>query len=80
MEPNHIVAIIMTSLGAVAWYMIRSWANRWETRLTAHDDRLGNHDVHIATLQANLEHIRVTSDETHDDVKKLLSANGRSAR
>ena len=75
-EPQYIVAIIITGLGMVAFFMIKNWANNWETRLTAHDDRLGDHDVHIATLKANIEHIRQTADETRTDVKELLKQNG----
>ncbi len=56
--------------------MVKSWASSWETRLTAHDDRLGDHDVQIAYLKANVEHIRATADETHTDVKELLKQNG----
>lgn len=81
MDSSSIVAIIIASLGVVAWAMIKNWAKNWETRLTAHDDRLGDHDVQIATITANMEHIRVTGDETREDVKQLLrnSNGGRSA-
>ena len=67
--------------------MIRRWATLWETRLTAKDDRLDGHDdkhtehdVGIAVLTANLEHIRKTGDDTASDVKELLKqSNGRRA-
>ena len=82
MDSSSIVAIIIASLGIVAWAMIRHWARTWETRLTAHDDRLGNVDIQIATITANMEHILITGDETRKDVKELLrNANGaRSTR
>ncbi len=80
-EIEKLLALIVTGLGFVAWAMIKGWANRWETRLVTQDDRLSNHDVQIATITANMEHIRVTGDETREDVKQLLrNANGgRSA-
>ena len=86
-EPQHIVALIITGLGAVAFFMIKSWANTWETRLTAVDDRLdshekrlGKHDVNHATLETNLENITKITQETRNDVKDLLrNSNGNRA-
>ncbi len=78
MPDSPMLAILVAALGAVAWWMIRRWATSWETRLTAQDDRLDKHDVNIAVLKANLEHIRTTGDETRADVKVLLQqSNGR---
>ena len=82
MEPAAIAALVITSLGAVAWWMIRNWAKNWETRIAAqdrrleiHDNRLNEHDTLHAITNANLEHIRDQVDETHDDVKRILSGN-----
>ena len=71
-DTQTIVALLIAGLGAVAFFMIKNWARNWETRLTAHDSRLTRHDVQLATITANMEHIRVTGDETRDDVKELL--------
>jgi len=80
-QAQYIVVILITGLGAVAFFMIKNWARNWETRLTAHDDRLGNHDIQIATITANMEHIRTTGDETRDDVKELLrQSNGARSK
>ena len=85
-EAQYVVVVLITGLGAIAFFMIKNWARNWETKLTAHDKRLGSHDIQIATITANMEHIRVTGDETRDDVKKLLrlgngarSAGGRQS-
>ena len=80
-EAQYVVVTLIGGLGIVAFWMIKNWARNWETRLTAHDERLGSHDIQIATITANMEHIRVTGDETREDVKELLrQSNGaRSA-
>jgi len=76
-EAQYVVVVLIGGLGAVAFFMIKNWARNWETTLVAHDERLGRHDVEIATITANMEHIRVTGDETRDDVKELLrQSNG----
>ncbi len=78
MPDSPMLAILVTALGGVAWWMIQRWATSWENRLTAQDGRLDKHDVNIAVLKANLEHIRTTGDETRADVKVLLQqSNGR---
>ena len=79
-DAQYIVILLISGLGTVAFLMIKHWARTWETKLTAYDERLGNHDVQIATITANMEHIRVTGDETRDDVKELLrQSNGKRA-
>jgi hypothetical protein len=82
MEPAAIAALVIASLGTVAWWMIRNWARTWETRISAqdrrleiHDNRLNEHDTLHAITSANLEHIREQVDETHDDVKRILSGS-----
>lgn len=75
-----VVAAVIAALATVAFFMIKSWARNWETRLSAHDDRLGEHDVHLATITANMEHIRVGVDETRDDVKELLRNSNNGSR
>ena len=79
-ESQYILISLIGGLGAVAFFMIKSWARNWETRISAHDLRLGRHDVEIATITANMEHIRVTGDETRDNIKTLLrrSSGARS--
>ena len=80
-EAQYVVASIITGLGVVAFFMIKNWARTWETKLTAHDDRLGSHDIQIATITANMEHIRIGVDETREDVKQLLrNSNGTRSK
>ena len=86
MESGTFVAIFITALIAVAGFLMKQREKRWETRLIAQDSRLdkhdvkhGEHDVQIAILQANVEHIRATGDETSADVKELLKLNGKRA-
>jgi len=75
------------ALIGLAGFMIRNYFSNWETRMIAQDDRLDDHDtkytdhaVQIATIKANMEHIRATGDETSADVKKLLRRpNGNRA-
>ena len=84
-EPQYVVAIIITGLGAVAWLMIVSWKNSWETRMAAQDSRLdrhaekhGEHDVNHAKLSNDLQHIKNTTEEIGKDVKSLLiQSNGK---
>ncbi len=73
-EIETILVTIISALGIVTFFMIRSWAMSWELRLNAHDERLGEHDVDLATISTNMEHIKVSVDETRDDVKELLKA------
>jgi hypothetical protein len=86
MEPEHVAAALITGLGCIAWYMIRTWKETWETRVLAHDDRLDIHaikhseqDVVNATIKTHMEHIKVVGDQTASDVKELLNANGKRA-
>ena len=79
-DAQSIVAIAFTGLAAVAFFMIKSWARNWESRLTAHDSRLTKHAVEIATITANMEHIRVGVDETREDVKELLRNSNNGSR
>jgi hypothetical protein len=85
MEPQYVVALIITGLGAVAWFMIRNWAKNWETKLAAHDRRLDIHDkrhesheVNHGVIKTRLDNIKDKVDETSTDVKELLrQSNGR---
>ena len=75
-ESQYILLSLITGLGAVAFLMIKNWARTWESRLTACDYRLEQHDLQIATITANMEHIFVIGDETHDNVEELLRQSG----
>ena len=83
-QPQYVVALVMSGLAVVAWYMITEWKRSWETRLTAQDDRLDRHarkhtehDVNHATLSSDLDHITKTTEEISKDVKRLLiQSNG----
>jgi len=79
MEPEYIAGLLVTALIGLAGVMIRNYFTNWETRMLAQDKRLNSHDakytehsVEIATIKANMEHIRETGDETSADVKTLL--------
>jgi len=77
-EAQYVIIVLNSGLVILALFIIKNWIKSWETRWTTHDERLGSHDIQIATITANMEHIRVTGDETRDDVKELLrQANGR---
>jgi len=79
-DAQYIVILVISGLGAIAFLMIKKWARTWETKLVAHDEKLQDHGLKIATITANMEHIRVTGDETRDDVKELLrQSNGKRA-
>jgi len=69
---------VLALIGLAGW-LIRNYFKGWETRIVAQDKRLNahtnsitNHSVEIATIKANMEHIRTTGDETSKDVKTLL--------
>jgi len=83
MENTDIIAIIMGSLGIVAWFLIRNWLKNWETRLIAHDARLDRHDerhntndVIVAEINTKLASFTKVQDEVREDVKELLRQNG----
>jgi len=84
MPESTIAALVIGSLGIVAWYLIRDWKKTWENRVIAHDERLDVHDnkhseqdVINATLTSHIEHIKETGDSTAADVKELLKLNGQ---
>ena len=85
MPESSMLALTITSLGLVTWWLIRGWAKNWKDRLVAQDKRLDDHDtkhsehdVNHAVLKANLEHIRDNTDEMRKDVKDLLRhTNGK---
>lgn len=86
MEPQYVVALIITGLAVVAWALIMNWSKGWEDRLTAQDSRLDKHDdehlqhhVNHVAVRTELENIKDTVSETHDDVKELLKQNGNRA-
>ena len=79
MDPEYIAGLLVVALIGLAAFMIRNYFGNWETRMIAQDDRLNDHDekhtghaVQIATIKANMEHIRATGDQTSKDVKTLL--------
>jgi len=84
MNPEYIAGLLVAALITLAGFMIRNYFKGWETRIVAQDGRLDkhtktitNHSVEIATIKANMEHIRTIGDETSADVKELLRhANG----
>jgi len=84
MNPEYIAGLLVAALITLAGWMIRSYFRGWETRIVAQDDRLNahtnsitNHGLEIATIKANMEHIRTIGDQTSEDVKELLrQANG----
>ena len=77
-----IVVMIITGLGALAFFMIKHWTNSWDRKFISHDKRISKHDVQIATLAANMDHIKETTDETREDIKRFLrkTDGARSAR
>lgn len=75
-----IIAFIISSLLAAAFFMIKNWHKNWEATLSEHDKRLGNHDIQLATITANMEHIKTTGDETRVDVKRLLGRQANDSR
>jgi len=83
MDPEYIAGLLVLALVSLAGFMIRNYFKNWETRMVVQDKRLNSHDakytehsVEIATIKANMEHIRAIGDETSADVKTLLSLNG----
>ena len=85
-EPQYVLAVIITGLGAIAFHMIRNWAKTWETRMAAQDRRMdkheewhGEHHTNHAVLKNDLEHIKKTSDQTAADVKELLQRDARAS-
>ena len=85
MEPPFILALIIGSLGIVAWFLIRDWKKTWEDRVIAHDTRLDGHDKTLskqavlnAKIEKDLEYIKEAGDETRLNVKELLRQNGRN--
>lgn len=71
-ESQYLLITLIGSLSAVAFFMIKSWATSWQGKLASYEERIGEHDVQIARITTNMEHIRVTADETREDVKQLL--------
>ena len=67
-----VVVMIITGLGALAFFMIKHWTKYWDGKFISHDKRISKHDVEIATISANMEHIKVATDETRKDIKQLL--------
>lgn len=71
-ESQYLLMTLIASLSAVAFFMIKNWARSWEAKLISHEEKIGEHDIQIAIITANMEHIRITGDETREDVKELL--------
>ena len=85
-EPQYVVALIISGLGTTAFFMIRNWAKTWETRMAAQDRRMdkheewhGEHHTTHAVLKKDLEYIKDKQDETAADVKELLQRNVRAS-
>jgi len=83
MEPQYVVALIMTGLGVVVLFLLRNWHSHWEKtlakqtlRIESHDQRLNLHDIHHATIVEKLSSFQSTQDEIRADVKEILRQNG----
>jgi len=74
MESQYIAIIGLLVLLA-GWLCRRVWVTQDDKVRTA-VKKIGEHDVQIAIIKANMEHIRNTGDETSKDVKRLLQING----
>jgi len=75
MEPQEI-AIGATLLVILGW-LITQWIMGTLKRLKILEDTESEQNVKIAVVEANIEHIRVTLDETSSDVKEILKLNGK---
>lgn len=88
MELEHYIVLAMSGLAAVAWFMIRVISRGWDDRILLNSEKIDEtrgkvweHDSELATIKANMEHIRKTGDETREDVKAILrNSNGKAAK
>lgn len=71
-ELQAVVTALTAGLTAVAFFMLKSWYKSWETKLDQHENRLGKHDVQIATVTSDMKHILDGIEDTRQDVKELL--------
>lgn len=60
-------------------WLIARWLVDTLRRMRILEDTESNQNVKIAVLEANMEHIRTTLDQTSKDVKKILELNGKRA-
>ncbi len=77
MDPQQF-AIGSLSLIILGW-MVTRWIMDTLKRIKTLEDSEGEQNVKIAVIEANMEHIKVTGDQTSKDVKLLLKANGNRA-
>lgn len=72
------IAVGGTLLVILGW-LITQWIMGTLKRLKMLEDTESEQNVKIAVIEANMEHIRVTGDQTSKDVKKILELNGKRA-
>jgi hypothetical protein len=77
MEPVQyaIGSLLLVILG----WLVTRWIMDTLSRLRSLEDTESEQNVKIAVIQANMEHIRTTGDQTSKDVKKILELNGNRA-
>ncbi len=90
-EPPYVLEAIFTGLILALIWLWKRWsanintqvialAKEMKTERTKNDDKNADQDVQIAVIQANMEHIRTTGDQTAKDVKEILRhTNGKRA-
>ena len=78
-SPYILEWIFLILIGALSWLWKR-WAGSIRTEVIAlakemkiEREKNNSQDLQIAVIQANMEHIRDTGDQTAKDVKKILS-------
>ncbi len=72
---SQYLAIIAILLAVFGWGF-KKWWTAWDDKLRTAVKKIGKHNIEIAIIKANMEHIRNTGDETSKDVKRLLQING----
>jgi len=86
-EPPYVLEAIFTGLILALVWLWKRWATSIKTEVIAlaaemktGKKKTAVHDVQIAVIQANIEHIRATGDQTSLDVKEILKhTNGKRA-
>lgn len=85
-EPPYVLEVIFSILILALGILWRKWAGSIRTdvialakEMKAEKAKNSDQDLKIAVIQANMEHIRTTGDQTAKDVKELLRQNGKRA-
>ncbi len=84
-EPPYVLEAIFTGLILALVWLWKRWANSIKTEVIAlaaemktEKKKNTDQDLQIAVIQANMEHIRTTGDQTAKDVKAILrNTNGK---